>query len=71
LPRDAENELHVGVLGRGPALQGIEPAVDGLDPETAFAVGNGERLIRTLSTLSRTGLPIDDTPENRVVVATP
>jgi hypothetical protein len=50
---------------------GYSPAVDGLDPETAFAVANGERLVRTIATLSRTGLPLADTPENRVVVATP
>jgi hypothetical protein len=42
-----------------------------LDAETAFAVENGERLIRTMSHLSRTGLPLADTPENRVVVSTP
>jgi hypothetical protein len=50
---------------------GRSPNLDGLDPPTRFAVENGERLIRTMATLTRTGLPIDDTPENRVVVATP
>jgi hypothetical protein len=50
---------------------GRSPTLDGLTAEKAFAVENGERIIRTMANLSRTGLPLADTPENRVVVATP
>jgi hypothetical protein len=50
---------------------GKSPTLDGLDPQTKFAVENGERLVRTMATLTRTGMPMADTPSNRVVVATP
>jgi hypothetical protein len=50
---------------------GLVASTAGLDAETTFAVDNGERLVRTLATLTRTGLPMADLPANRVVVATP